>query len=160
MNTTSQKMFSLLKEITSYLEQLQQALINEHQALTDNNMQAIELVARDKTILMETLEDLDKERRKILSAAGLNLKATGIEDFLQQNNAGQTTELKAIWLKIAELTRQCEKQNNINGIIIENNKQHTENALSILQGKQQNTELYSRQGKSIKASGKQTVIRA
>ncbi len=160
MNSTSQKMFSLLQEIASYLEQLQQALKNEYQALSDNNMPAIETIAREKTVLMDSLEDLDKERRNILSSAGLNLRATGIEDFLQNDNSGQAAELKTTWTKIADLTRQCEKQNNINGIIIENNKQHTENALSILQGKQQGTELYSRQGKSIKTAAKQTVIRA
>ncbi len=160
MMPPSNKLLPLLHEISSYLNQLLNALINEHQALSENNHQSIEAIAKEKIILMEQLEDLDKERRNLLEKAGLDLEATGIKDFFNNSSSPRAPIMKSIWEKISKLTRDCEKQNNINGMIIENNKQHTENALSILQGKQQNTELYSNKGTSIKMSKQQTLIRA
>jgi len=160
-NTTPpKKIFSLLHEIASYLEQLHAALNTEHKALSENNITDIQTIAQEKIILMEHLEDLDKERRLVLEKAGLNLSATGIEDYFQQSSSTSAPELKSLWETIAHLSKQCEQQNDVNGIIIESNRRHTENALSILQGKQQNTELYTSKGKSVKASGKQTLIRA
>ncbi|VAW97415.1 hypothetical protein MNBD_GAMMA23-920 [hydrothermal vent metagenome] len=150
----------LLEDIANYLEQLFHALENEYTALSNNDLQAIESIAQEKTILMEQLEDLNKERHTLLEAAGLNLSENGIDDFLNSSTLADNPVLKTLWGNISSLSKQCEKQNNINGIIIENNKRHTENALSILQGKQQTTELYSSKGQSIKMAKNQTLIRA
>ncbi len=154
------KITPLLEETASYLEQLFQALLNENKALADDNIQAVQEIAQEKVLLMEQLEDLNKERRSLLETAGLDLSATGIDDFFSNNSITKSSGLSALWKTIATLSKQCEKQNNINGIVIENNKRRTESALSILQGKQQTTELYSNKGQSIKMSGKQTLIRA
>ncbi len=150
----------LLEDIANYLEQLFHALENEYRALSENDIQAIESIAQEKIILMEQLEDLNKERRALLEAAGLDLDANGIDDFLNSSTITDKPKLKTLWNDISNLSKQCEKQNNINGIIIENNKRHTENALSVLQGKQQTAELYSNKGQSIKMAKKQTLIRA
>ncbi len=156
----TRKFIPLLEDIANYLEQLFHALENEYQALSDNNLPAIEAIAQEKVLLMEQLEDLNKERRLLLEEAGLNLSATGIDNFFNSSTINNNPSLKTLWGSISTLSTQCEKQNNINGIIIDNNKRHTENALSILQGKQQTTELYSSKGQSIKMAKKQTLIRA
>ncbi len=150
----------LLEDITNYLEQLFHALENEYQALSDNDTQAIESIAQEKTMLMEQLEDLNKERRTLLEAAGLNLNTSGVDDFLNSSTIPDKPKLKTLWGNISSLSKQCDKQNNINGIIIENNRRHTENALSVLQGKQQTAELYSSKGQSIKMAKNQTLTRA
>lgn len=154
------KIIPLLEDIANYLEQLFRALENEYKALSDNDIQAIQAVAEEKVLLMEQLEDLNKERRALLEAAGLNLATTGADDFLNSSKITNSPKLKTLWSNISNLSKQCDKQNNINGIIIDNNKRHTENALSVLQGKQQTTELYSNKGQSIKMAKKQTLIRA
>ncbi len=154
----------LLEDIKSYLEQLFHALENEYKALLENDIQVIESIAQEKIILMEHLEDLNKERRTLLEAAGLNLNISGVEDFLNNDTINDAIvdkpKLKTLWAAVSTLSKQCEKQNNINGIVIENNKRHTENALNVLQGKQQSAELYSNKGQSIKMVKNQTLIRA
>jgi len=160
MTPPSSKLLPLLQEISSYLLQLLNALNKEHQSLSNGDIQSIESIAREKIILMEHLEDLNKERRILLEAAGLDLSSSGIEDFFLNNNSPRAPQMKTCWTEISNLTNQCEKQNNINGIIIENNRRHSENALSILQGKQQGTEYYSNKGAPIKTSKNQTLIRA
>jgi len=162
MNTavTSKKVLPLLQEIVNYLQQLLVALDNEHKALVDKNIDSIQTISEEKIVLMEHLEDLNKERRNLLDNAGLDITSTGVGDFLQNSNSPRAPQMKALWDEISNISKQCDKQNNINGIIIESNKRHTENALSILQGKSQNTELYSNKGESIKSSHQQTLIRA
>ena len=157
---TSKKVLPLLQEIVNYLQQLLLALDNEHKALVDKNIDSIQSIAEEKILLMEHLEDLDKERRSLLDNAGLEITSTGVGDFLQNSKSPRAPQMKALWDEISSISKQCDKQNNINGIIIESNKRHTENALSILQGKPQNTELYSNKGESIKSSHQQTLIRA
>lgn len=160
MMPPSNKLLPLLHEISSYLNQLLNALISEREALSENNIQSIESIAKEKIILMQQLEDLDKERRNLLEQAGIDLSANSIKDIFNNNSSPRAPLIRNIWEQISKLTRDCEQQNNINGIIIEKNKQHTENALSILQGKQQGTELYSNKGTSIKMPKNQTLIRA
>ena len=157
---TSKNILPLLQEISNYLQQLLDALHNEHKALSENDLKAVQIISEEKILLMEHLEDLNKERRTLLEQAGLDITSTGIEDFLQNSKSPRAPLIKSLWEDISNLSSQCDKQNNINGIIIESNKRHTENALSILQGKQQNTELYSKKGESIKASHNQTLLRA
>ena len=160
-NTISSKTIQpLLQEISSYLQQLLLALNKEHQALSDNDLKSVQTIAEEKILLMEHLDDLNKERRSLLEDAGLDITSTGIEDFFLNSNSPRAPQMKALWGEISNLSRQCDKQNNINGIVIEANRRHTENALSILQGKSQNTELYSKKGASIKASHNQTLLRA
>lgn len=157
---TSKKVLPLLQEIVNYLQQLLVALNNEHKALVDKNIDSIQTISEEKIVLMEHLEDLNKERRNLLDNAGLDITSTGVGDFLQNSNSPRAPQMKALWDEISNISKQCDKQNNINGIIIESNKRHTENALSILQGKPQSTELYSNKGESIKSSHQQTLIRA
>lgn len=156
----SSKLIPLLNEISSYLNQLLNALVNEHDALSNNNLPKIESIAQEKIILMEHLEDLDKERRSLLKSSGFDLNSTDLDELFQNNSSPRAPLMKSAWEQISKLTRACDRQNNINGIIIENNKRHTENALSILQGRQQTTELYSNKGTSIKMPKNQTLIRA
>ena len=156
----SKKLIPLLNEISSYLNQLLNALLNEYDALSTNNIKLIENIAKEKIILMEQLEDLDKEKKILLEKSGLDISSSSIEEFISKSSSPRAPIMKNIWEKISTLTKECEKQNNINGIVIESNKKHTENALSILQGKQQDTELYSEKGTSIKTSNPQTMVRA
>ena len=141
---TSKKVLPLLQEIVNYLQQLLLALDNEHKALVDKNIDSIKSIAEEKIVLMEHLEDLNKERRSLLDNAGLDITSTGVGDFLQNSKSPRAPQMKALWDEVSNISKQCDKQNNINGIIIESNKRHTENALSILQGKPPNTELYSK----------------
>ncbi len=160
MMLPSNKLLPLFQEISSYLKQLLNALNLEHKALAENNFQSVEDIAKDKIVLMEHLEDLNKERLVLLDAAGFDSESKDIEAFLKHNRSPRAPLIQSSWKEISNLSNQCEKQNNINGIVIENNRQHTENALSILQGKQQNTEFYSKKGAPIKSSKNQTLIRA
>jgi len=160
-NTVTSKTFlPLLQEISSYLQQLFMALSKEHKILSENDIQSVQTIAEEKILLMEHLEDLNKERRALLETAGLDITSTGISDFFQSSKSPRAPQMKALWEEISAFSNKCEKQNNINGIVIEANKRHTENALSILQGKQQKTELYSKKGASIKSSHNQTLLRA
>lgn len=157
---TSSKILPILQEISSYLQQLILALNNEHTALSENNLEAVQTIAEEKILLMEHLEDLNKERRTVLEVAGLDITSTGIGDYFENTKSPRAPQMKALWSEISNLTSQCDKQNNINGIIIESNKRHTEKALSILQGKQQNTDLYSKKGETVKSPQNQTLLRA
>lgn len=150
----------VLQEIAAYLQQLKTALTQEYQALTATITADLQQIAREKVILMDHLEDLNKERRDILSQAGLNLETTGISQYLGHIKKSTASQIAGLWQSIATLTRECEKQNSINGIIIESNQHHARTALAILKGQSLDTELYSDKGISISFQKGKTSIRA
>jgi len=161
MNSPTQSsLYPVLKDIRAYLKQLLALLNEEHSALENSNIEKLAEFATTKQLLVENLEDLETERKNILSQAGLDLTKTGVADFLSRDNTTSKNETNALWDDIAELSRTCEEQNNLNGIIIEGQRRRTEIALQILQGKSTESELYSKHGKSVNAKNKSTSVRA
>ena len=152
-------LFPVLKDIYAYLQQLKVTLDNEHEALSSQNLEKLNEFAEAKQLLIENLEDLDGERKKILADAGMELGKTGVEDYLSRFSSGKN-ELVRIWEAISKLSRECEKQNNVNGVIIESQRRRTETALDILKGNSGESELYSKKGKSVSVNRKSTSIRA
>ncbi len=147
----------ILKDIAAHLTALQETLQAEYQALSDNDRPGIEQAARDKSRLTASLDDLEQERATLLREAGLDLDRSGVMAYLgrQQNNS--TDPVARIWQDIEQLSRDCEQQNRINGIIIEHNRKRTETALNILQGQTGNAELYSASGSTVSASNRQSI---
>ncbi|MGM0679732.1 MAG: flagella synthesis protein FlgN [Pseudomonadota bacterium] len=153
----SPTLLPILKDIAAHLSALQETLQAEYQALSDNDRQGIEQAARDKSRLTALLDDLEQERVTLLREAGLDLDRSGVMAYLgrQQNNSADP--LAGVWQEIEQLSRECEQQNRINGIIIEQNRKRTETALNILQGQSGNTELYSSSGNAVSASNRQSI---
>ncbi|VAX10543.1 hypothetical protein MNBD_GAMMA25-274 [hydrothermal vent metagenome] len=138
----------ILRDLAEHLAQLVLTLEAEHVALTENDMENIIRTATDKNRLFDFIEDLENERHALLQAAGLDLNSSGIMAYLQRHTAPTKDETIAIWEQIETLTRQCRKQNQINGIILEKNRQRTEKALAILKGQTPQVTTYTASGET------------
>lgn len=151
----------LFRDMYESLSELSLVLDNEYTALSEQNLENLQQAAIDKDRLSEKLDELEKNRYHILENTSFNLDRISMQLFIQQNFPGDDHALLKLWDMIAELAKTCEKQNSINGIIIENKKQQTNDAISILQtGELEQTELYDAEGASVGPAYKSTVVRA
>ena len=150
----------VLHDIADHLDELAQVLHGEFDALTNNDMEAIQQAADAKSRLTDLLNDLENERTTLLRSAGLDLNKTGVMAYLMRHDSGQPSELTALWQKIEQLTRSCEKQNKINGVIIEKNRRRTEAAMNILRGQPTDNELYSSAGSKVTNRQQQSLAKA
>lgn len=153
----SPTLLPILNDIAAHLSALQETLQAEYQALSDNDRQGIELAARDKSRLTALLDDLEQERVTLLREAGLDLDRSGVMAYLERHQNSSSDPVTRLWQEIEQLSRDCEQQNRINGIIIEHNRKRTETALNILHGQSGNTELYSSSGNTVSSSNRQSI---
>jgi len=150
----------LLHDIAEHLAQLVQTLETENAALADNDLDGIVQAANDKNRLFEFLEDLEKERHALLLAAGLDFDSNGIMTYLERNRSRTKNETATTWQQIESLTRQCRKQNQINGIILEKNRRRTEKALAILKGQTPQPTTYTANGETCHNQSRNSLAKA
>ncbi len=149
-----------LQDMATYLEELRRVLIEEYEALSANDLAAIQQAADTKARLSEILDDLEQVRQTRLRDAGLEPGRSGLLNYLDRHFESRREILTTLWGKIEELGRECNRLNRINGIVIEKNRRRTETALSILQGKPRHTEYYSAEGGSVAATVSQSLAKA
>lgn len=148
----------VLRDIARHLEALQQTLQDEFNALSSQDMAAIAQAAQHKTRLTQLLDDLERERASVLRAAGLDLNSAGITAYLNRyTTPHHQNELAQLWQQIEQLTRDCERQNQINGLIIEQSRRRIKNALTILHGQLPGNELYSATGSTVAETQHQSL---
>jgi len=150
----------LLQDIAGHLTQLVQTLEKEYTALTSNDLDNIVQTTNDKNRLFEFLEDLEKERHALLLAAGLDFDTNGIMAYLKRDTSQTKNKTAIIWQQIEDLTRQCRKQNQLNGIILEKNRRRTEKALAILKGQSPQVGTYTASGETCNNQFRHSLAKA
>ena len=137
MNTPD--IYPLLQDINSYLEEFRQILLDEYEALSHTDLEQMQFTTEAKQKISDILDDLDHKRQQSLNTAGFRE---------EQLNDSACSEL---WQRIRKLTRECERLNTINGIVIGKQRRRAEMTLSILQGKSAQDNLYSAHGNAVPA---------
>jgi len=133
----------LTREVRS-TECLLACLEAERSALTQRDLQALEMTIQDKIQHTQQLEQLDQQRQKLVSELGFAADADGIQlcfDKLPRSDA-----LKHLWQQILTNIEACQTGNLINGGILESGRQHIEQSLRILRGQSTTPSLYDPNG--------------
>ena len=147
----------LLQQEAAVVKALQAVLKREHQALGKRDAAAITTASAEKEPLLGQLEQLAKQRNQILQQVGLGIDKPGFEAFIESDGSGL---LRKFWGVLEELLRECQKQNQVNGILLESGKQVTQQAVSILTGREiEQDDLYDQRGKTSGSLGKNTSFK-
>ena len=127
---------TILGNIAQQLTALEKTLGEELLALSNNELNGIHATAESKNQIFEQLEKFEQERCQLLSDANLDPDSKGIKIYMLRhiNDPESRSEVAQIWQDIENLTQTCRRDNKINGIILEKNRQRTARALAILKG--------------------------
>ena len=134
MSNTALKI--ILDNIAQQLTALDNTLRDEFTALSDDDLNNIHDAAESKNHIFEQLEKFEQQRCQLLQNAELEPDSKGIKTYMLRhiNDPAIRSEVAQFWQDIENLTQTCRRNNKINGIILEKNRQRTERALAILKG--------------------------
>ena len=141
-----QRIHELIREEIDLSDQLREALQKEYQVLSTNDDESIQRITDHKQQIIGSLESLNRQRETELDKAGYQGNKFGMNAFI--NQCGET--FIRDWQNLIEVISECNRQNEINGIIINASSRHTALALSLLKGQQgEDNPRYGASGKSL-----------
>lgn len=134
------------------LEQLEVVLTQETSALEKQNADDISEKSKEKQNLASELEQCGLERVAMLKQAGHEPGKEGIAALASADSSGK---LEQLWRDLETSLLRCQKQNQVNGILLEKGRQQTQQLLNILLNEgevNQADALYDASGSSTSSS--------
>jgi len=114
--------------------QLLETLRREHQALGANDLAHLNEAVAQKDGLLAAMEACGRERGALLREGGFDADRAAMDRLLDRHDPQRRSGIPHAWNRLLELGAECQRQNLINGIIIQAGQQHTRQALAILRG--------------------------
>jgi len=144
---------SILATTQDKMQQLLKVLKNEISVLEKNKIEEFEGITEEKITLTEQIEKNEQLRIQFLTSKSLNPNEPA--QWLKNN------KLNSLWSKIKELSEQAQKQNQINGLVINGNRRRVQTQIEILSASPPAAELvYSASGENIKQRNSNTLAHA
>lgn len=141
MNTADQ-ITAILQAEFKLTSQLSEILQQEREALKSSDHQLITELTKQKQPMVLQLEQLGRQREAVLSSVGFPAGKSGLEAFIANQTAADASRLNQVVEKLRVVARECRSRNSINGGVINVNRQHLIQALSILRGRDPQTSAY------------------
>ncbi|SER27935.1 flagella synthesis protein FlgN [Nitrosomonas sp. Nm51] len=123
-----------------------EVLKKEEGALIHGRIDELDMLASDKTRLVEKLENLSKQRKQYLSFLGYSPDKSGMQLWLMKQ-AG--VELQEQWNQLMELAKTAQQINRTNGSVISTYLQYNQRAYLALQSASGNISLYGPKGQAF-----------
>lgn len=136
MNNNQGRLPSILKQEATALEDLYSVLMKELVALKEHNSESISTLSEEKNVMLNKLQQLDKERQLCVTADA------------PENNSTITNEINVLSKEIEICLDKCKQQNSINGGIIEMSQLFNAKMLDIICGNTDKQTTYGVTGKN------------
>ena len=140
--TSFQQLRSVLLAEQNTASALLVLLKSECVPLTRSNTEFITKAAADKRPLLVKLEKLARQREAVLRTEGFSSDKDGMEAFIENQTAMEAKELNSILKSLKLAAKACRENNQINGSIVNVNRQYLQKAMSILRGRDANSTAY------------------
>lgn len=131
------------------MEQLQDILKREHQALVKADVAQLEQITQDKTQALQYQAQVKDRRSALAQSRGGVESSEELEAlFTGFDNAQQLRAMHAAFLQLAET---CNEANRANGRLIAQQQKHTVGALNVLRQTERDVPVYSGQGAAVES---------
>ncbi len=140
MNDTYTLFENCLKEYFESIQRLHKILIQEREAIEENQLKNFDELLQRKTSQLNSLQTLQKALEDVCQ--GLTP-----EQMLKQLTSSSSSSLNILFENIKKTSQQCDEQSQVNGMLIIASKNLTERMLDMLTGRQKNR-TYSKYAKS------------
>ncbi|WP_043888124.1 flagella synthesis protein FlgN [Methylophaga thiooxydans] len=137
-----QQLSSILQAELNLSSQLSQLLQQERDALKNAELDQITSLNQQKQPHVVQLEQLGRQREQLLKAAGFPGGKTGLEAFIANHSEPEAQHLNSLLNKLRVVAKSCREHNQINGGIVNVNRQYLVKAISILRGRDPETSSY------------------
>ncbi|MBR9885344.1 MAG: flagellar protein FlgN [Oceanospirillales bacterium] len=142
------KLHPLIEEGVELLCKLESTLFEERTALEKRSLEEIQQLTASKSSLLSAIQENFSARHALMSAQGIELSSDGWSRYLSTLPTPKADELDRLWKRLSETLERVQQESQVNQQIILRGQESTERLLSLLQGKNQKSQLYGSSGKS------------
>jgi flagellar biosynthesis/type III secretory pathway chaperone len=156
-----EELVQLLEREVECTRNLMQSLEIENEALSEHHTAALEEVIQDKQESIRQLESISHQRMLLLES--ITTKTAANDSYFNNDDnpiSSNDVQIAILWKELMSLAEQCQKQNRINGSIVELGYQQSNYALDILRGTSSKSDLYDNNGQTTKSSPSKPITQA
>lgn len=153
-----QQLYAILKAEKETTDKLLQLLKVERDSLTTTDVDKMAAIAQQKQPLIVNLEQLGRQRENILQTSGFPTGKMGLEAFIENQPAKQASLLNKVVSALRKSAKACRENNQINGGIVNVNRQYLQKAMAIIRGKDTSTNAYGPGGEYASQVVQQPLI--
>jgi flagella synthesis protein FlgN len=153
-----QQLSSILQSELHLSTQLSQLLQQEREALRNADLNLIQQLIQQKQPHVVQLEQLGRQREQLVKAAGFPGGKAGLEAFIANHSEAEAQHLSSLLAKLRKVAQSCREFNQINGGIVNVNRQYLGRAISILRGRDPETSSYGPGGEYTSQVVRQPLI--
>jgi flagellar biosynthesis protein FlgN len=148
----------MLAQDSTAVTQLTTLLFRERELLEQRQHEGMQEIIAEKDKMLDLLTFNAKQRAQLLNAAGLATTQAGWEQLLA--NDPHTRPLIADWQTLTNAFTDCQKNNEINGRMINRSRQTLTHLLNLIRGQVAMPSLYTQKGTATNQGGSQTMVKA
>ncbi|SFJ77470.1 flagella synthesis protein FlgN [Methylophaga sulfidovorans] len=153
-----QQLSTILQSEISNSTALATLLKQERDALKISDVDKVSEITKLKQPYLLKLEQLARQREQLLTAVGFPAGKSGLEAFIANQEEAEATHMSMQVTRLREVAKTCREFNQINGGIINVNRQYLVRALSILRGRDPETGAYGPGGEYTSQVVRQPLI--
>ena len=140
--TSLQQLSSILRAEEDAASQLLVLLESERDALTTSDSETMDEMSAKKQPFVVHLEQLSRQREEMLKIEGFPAGKDGLDAFIANQSTTEASALKILVAKLRTTAFACKEHNQINGSIVNVNRQYLQKAMSILRGRDMTASSY------------------
>jgi flagellar biosynthesis/type III secretory pathway chaperone len=142
--TCRQQLFTLLNETLAHTQVLRRQLEDEAAALTANDVGNLESAVAAKNASVHELEQREQQRQRLLETAGFSGNRYGTNACIEW--CDEDDNVARLWQQLLDDVQTCQRQNRVNGTLVQFSRRHVQQLLDILRGQLQSGRLYDPSG--------------
>jgi flagella synthesis protein FlgN len=153
-----QQLYSVLQAEHRTAKQLLAILTQERAALVHSDSEAMTQLTASKQPLVVQLEQLSRHREAVLKEEGFSSGKEGLEAFIANQEGTQASQLNQLMDALKRIALECQDNNQINGGIVNVNRQYLHRSMSILRGGEMEVTSYGPGGEYTNQIVRQPLI--
>lgn len=156
-NSCRNELKKVLEIELKHTESLLEILVQEKSVLV-SDPEALTVLANKKQLQIAELEKIQNHANAFLQDCGFSPDRQGMESCISWCDTDR--KIIDIWNQLTEQIKECRKQNNLNGSVMENGMRSIKQALAILHGKELQQDTYNAKGTENSQSLGKTIAKA
>lgn len=140
--TSLQKLHNILQSEQTTALKLLEMLKFERSALTKSDVDEVMDLTAKKQPLVVSLEQLGREREAVLQIEGFSAGKDGLAAFIANQTEQHSRILSDMVNALKVTAKACREHNQVNGGIVNVNRQYLQQAMNILRGRDMTPSAY------------------
>ena len=152
------KIVKLIGDSVYHAISLKETLVEEGDALNNQDMDALNAALKHKADIIEKLRAIEEERNQLCESRGFSAGADQMKAVIER--CDKESIIDCCWSHLMELATECNSLNMKNGAVIRTRTQQIGSVLAVLRGDEQAAATYSSGGNQAQVTHLRAIAKA